>query len=187
MSLTFANKLTIGRILSVPFFIACLMYYTLEHDYLRYCALGIFLLAIVTDVVDGYVARVHHQKTTAGAILDPLADKFLLISAFICLHVVKEITVYPSYVPMAVLIVVISRDVILLLGSTIIYLVHGKIDIIPTKWGKATTFFQVVSIVGILLRLPIFPMAWYIVCFVTISSGLGYIRNGVKVLNATAH
>ena len=187
MNLTFANKLTIGRILSVPFFIASLMYYTPEHDYLRYCALGIFLIAIITDVIDGYVARVHHQKSTAGAILDPLADKFLLISAFVCLHTVKEITVYPFYVPIAVLLVVISRDVILLIGSTIIYLVNGKIDIVPTKWGKATTFFQVVAIVGILLRLPIFPVAWQAACFVTIISGLGYIRNGIKVLNATAH
>ncbi len=111
----------------------------------------------------------------------------MLISAFVCLHIVKEIAVCPFYVPLVVLLIVISRDVIILMGSAIIYLVNGKIDIVPTKWGKATTFFQVASIVGILLRLPIFPLAWHAVCFVTIISGLGYIRNGIKALNATTH
>ena len=148
MKLTFANKLTLGRILSVPFFIAALVYYIPERDYLRYAALIIFLLAIITDVIDGYVARRHHQKTKAGAILDPLADKFLLLSAFICLYRIKDIGA-PFYVPLAVLFIVLSRDAILLVGSMIIYIVNDGIDIIPTKWGKSTTFFQVVSIVGI--------------------------------------
>ena len=71
MPLTLANKLTIGRILAVPFFIATVVYYTPERDYLRYVALGIFCLAILTDVIDGYVARTQNQKTVAGAILDP--------------------------------------------------------------------------------------------------------------------
>jgi len=183
MSLTLANKLTIGRILAVPFFIASAIYYVPERDYLRYFALGIFLLAIITDVIDGYIARRHHQKTEAGAILDPLADKFLLISAFVCLYRVKELA--GSFgIPVSILLIVISRDAILLIGSTVIYMVKGGIDIVPTKWGKATTFFQVIAIIGILVRLPIFPIAWYAVACITTVSGLDYIRNGMKVLNA---
>src|SRR3989338_5889283 len=90
MSLTFANKITICRILAVPFLIATLMYYSLERDYLRFVALGLFLFAVISDVIDGYIARTRNQKTIAGAILDPLADKILLISAFICLSMIGE-------------------------------------------------------------------------------------------------
>ena len=86
MGLTFANKVTVGRILLVPFFIATVLYLSDSRPNLRYIALGLFLLAVISDVIDGYIARTHHQKTKAGAILDPLADKILLISAFICLY-----------------------------------------------------------------------------------------------------
>ncbi len=96
MSLTFANKITICRILAVPFFIATVLYYSPQRDHLRYAALGIFLFAVISDVIDGYIARTRHQKTRAGAILDPLADKLLLISATGCfdrLRVVEKIDV----------------------------------------------------------------------------------------------
>ena len=85
MKLTFANKVTIARILSVPFFITTTLYYSPVRSYLRYVALAIFLLAIVTDAIDGYIARTRHQKTKAGAILDPLADKLLVCTALILL------------------------------------------------------------------------------------------------------
>lgn len=182
-SMNVANKLTIGRVLAVPFFIATIIYYTPEREYLRVAGLAIFVIAILTDVIDGYIARKHHQKTIAGAILDPLADKFLLISAFIGLYFAEHLS-GPFTIPISILLVVISRDVILLLGSTIIYLVNHKIDIVPTRWGKATTFFQVTAIIGVLLRIPIFPVIWYGVALVTIISGLDYIRNGIKVINA---
>ena len=120
MPLTLANKLTIGRILAVPFFIASVIYYTPERDYLRYVALGIFCLAILTDVIDGYVARTQNQKTVSGAILDPLADKFLLISAFVCLYQVKELAL-PQSIPLSILLVVISRDAILIFGGVTTY------------------------------------------------------------------
>src|SRR3990167_6283888 len=85
LTLTFANKITIARILAVPFFISTVLYYHPARDHLRYAALGIFLFAVISDVIDGYVARTRNQRTRAGAILDPIADKLLLMSAFICL------------------------------------------------------------------------------------------------------
>ena len=185
MPLTLANKLTIGRILAVPFFVASIVYYAPEHSYLRYVALGIFCLAILTDVIDGYVARTQHQKTTAGAILDPLADKILLISAFTCLYQVKELAL-PYSVPLSILFVVISRDVILIIGAVTIYLVNHGIDIKATVWGKMSTLFQVVAIVSIFVRLDIFPAIWYVVAFFTVVSGLDYLRSGVKILNASS-
>ena len=79
MALTFANKVTVGRIILVPFFIATTLSISPEEPHLRWVALGLFMVAIISDVIDGYIARTRHQKTKAGAILDPLADKILLI------------------------------------------------------------------------------------------------------------
>ena len=183
--LSFANKVTIVRILSVPFFIATLLYYTPQKDYLRVTALGIFLIAIVTDLIDGYIARTRHQKTMAGSILDPLADKLLLISAFICLYKINGLLGNVKF-PLWFVLTVISRDVILLLGSMIIYLVHGNLSIVPTRWGKATTFFQILCILGMLLQIPTSFIVWYLTVALTFISGVGYIKKGIKVLNATA-
>ncbi len=184
MGLSFANKVTILRILAVPFFIATLLYYMPEREYLRQVALGIFLLAVISDVIDGYVARTHHQKTKAGTILDPLADKLLLISAFICLYKIRAL-LGPVRFPLWVVLSVISRDIILLLGAMIIYLVHGNLDIVPTRWGKAATFFQILCIFGILLQINFSFVVWYAAVILTFISGVGYIRKGIKVLNAS--
>ena len=78
-----ANKISTFRILSVPFFIACLLYYTPEKEYLKNLALVIFVLGVISDGLDGYIARKAKMQSTAGLILDPLGDKLLLISAFV--------------------------------------------------------------------------------------------------------
>jgi cardiolipin synthase len=182
MALNFANKITIFRILAVPFFIACVLYYSPQRDVLRYISLGIFLLAVISDVVDGHIARTRRQRTKGGAILDPLADKILLISAFICLYAKDNFPLGIKF-PLWVILFVISRDVIILLGSAIIYLVHGDLEIDPTKWGKFTTFFQTLSIIAILLQLKFSFIIWYITVIFTAISGLGYLRKGIKVLN----
>lgn len=183
MALTFANKVTIGRILVVPFFIGVILYYSPQRGHLRYAALGIFLLAVITDVIDGYIARTRHQKTRAGAILDPLADKMLLMSAFICLYKVG-VFFEAVHFPVWLVVAVISRDAILLLGAMIIFLVHGKLTIVPTRWGKASTFFQILSIMGMLLQWPHSYFIWYATIILTVISGVGYIRSGIKILNA---
>ncbi len=182
MQLTFANKVTIGRILIVPFFIATVLYYLPERDYFRYVALSLFLFAVVSDVIDGYIARTRHQKTKAGAILDPLADKLLLISAFICLMIKSEYFGRVQF-PLWLVVAVISRDVILLLGAMLIYIIHGKLNITPSRWGKLNTFFQVSCVVGIFLQWEISPVIWYVTVVLTTISCLGYIRDGIKVLN----
>lgn len=182
MPLTFANKITICRIVLVPFFIAALFYYSPEKEYLRYLALGIFLFAVISDVIDGYIARTRHQKTKAGAILDPLADKILLMSAFICLY---KIGVFLEAIrlPMWLVLAVISRDVILLLGAMIMHLLHIDFPIDPTRWGKATTFFQIVCVLGILVQWPFSQWFWYVTFVLTLISGIDYIRKGIKMLN----
>lgn len=183
MSLTFANKVTIFRIIAVPLFIATVLYYRADRDYLRFIALGIFCLAVISDVIDGYIARTRRQKTKAGAILDPLADKLLLISAFICLYVVSSKFPPGIRFPLWFVLITVSRDLIILVGSGLIYITQGDLDVVPTRWGKATTFFQVLSVVALFLQLPFSIIFWSFTVIFTVISGLGYLRRGIKILN----
>lgn len=182
MPLTFANQITLARILTVPFFITVVLYYLPASDHLRYVALGIFIFAVMTDVVDGYIARTQHQRTQVGAILDPLADKVLLISSFLCLYVIGHELPLMSF-PIWLVVAVISRDVMLLVGSALIFLLQGQLGINVSVWGKAATLFQVVSVIGLLLQWPWTSVFWYLAFAFTVISGLDYIRLGFNILN----
>ena len=182
MALTFANKITLCRILAVPFFIAALVSYTPERDYLRFVALGIFLFAVISDVIDGYVARRWRQKTKAGAILDPVADKLLLMSAFICLYFISPLF-NAVKLPLWFVVLVISRDFILLVGAMIIHIMNGDLEVEATLWGKVCTFFQVLTVLDILMQWKLSPAIWYITIIFIIVSAFDYVRTGIKVLN----
>lgn len=171
-----ANRITILRIILVPVFITSVLYHWL------YLALGVFIFAAITDGLDGYLARVRKERTQLGRILDPVADKMLLNSAFISLSLVSGLPDYldmPAYVPIAV----ISRDVIILLGAIVIYLLTQKINIRPTALGKVTTFFQMLTIMSLLLGFIYSNWSWNITVFFTILSGVDYIRIGAGQLN----
>jgi CDP-diacylglycerol--glycerol-3-phosphate 3-phosphatidyltransferase len=181
--MNFANKITLFRIISVPFFVACLVFYTPAKAYLRYLALAIFLLAIVSDVIDGYIARSRRQKTQAGAILDPLADKILLLTAFIFLYRVSK-TYLAVSLPLWLLLIVISRDIIILVGSAILLVTHKDTQITPTWWGKLTTFFQMCTVIAIILEYPKTWIIWGLAAVFTCISGIDYARRGINILNA---
>lgn len=178
-----ANKISIFRILSVPFFIASLMYYSPSKDFLRFVALGIFLSAVISDTVDGYIARKSKQKTKAGLVLDPLADKILLISAFICLHLTNGLPKGIRF-PLWITLIVISRDAIILLGAVVIYFIKQNLEIYPTRWGKLTTTFQMSSVIGVLIQFKLTYLLWIAAGFFTVISGIDYIKRGFKVLYA---
>ena len=180
-----ANKLSIFRILLIPPFVATIMYYAPERDFLRLFAIGIFFLAIFSDALDGYIARVRGERSEMGTFLDPLADKLLLITVFICLSIVKTLPARFKLAPWVV-IIVISRDAIIVLGSAIIYMVKGKIKIAPTILGKITTFMQMTTVLALLLQLRIFTLVLYVMILFTILSGLDYIRIGSRIFNGTA-
>jgi cardiolipin synthase len=179
----FANKISTFRILTVPFFIACLIYYAPQRDYLRLVALLIFSLAVISDGVDGYIARRTKIKSKAGLVLDPLEDKLLLMSAFVCLYFVQT---FPNGIkfPLWVTLIVISRDIIILLGTVVIYMVKQEINIYPTKWGKLTTVFQMSSALGVLLQFKFTHILWWGAVIFTIISGIDYIMRGFKILYA---
>jgi cardiolipin synthase len=157
------------------------MYYSPDKEYLRFLALGIFILAVISDAVDGYVARKAKLQSKAGMILDPLGDKLLLMGAFIFLSPMSKFTIT---FPLWVTLIVISRDLIILLGTMVIYMVKQKIDIHPTKWGKLTTTFQMSSAIAVLLQLKFTYVLWWIAVFFTIISGTDYVMRGFKILYA---
>lgn len=176
-----ANKISTFRILTVPFLIASLIYYSPERRYLRYVALSIFLLGVISDAVDGYIARKSKLQSKAGLILDPLGDKLLLMSAFIFLSPVSKLALT---FPLWVTFIVVSRDAIILLGTLIVYIVKQHIDIIPTRWGKLTTAFQMTSVIAVFLQFKYSYILWSFAVFFTVISGFDYIRRGFKVLYA---
>ncbi len=179
-----ANKISTFRILSVPFFIASLIYYSPERSYLRFVALGIFILAAFSDAADGYIARKAKQQTKAGLILDPLGDKLLLMSAFICLY--ANTTLSPRF-PLWVILIVISRDVIIILGAIVVYIVKQNINIIPTRWGKFCTLFQMLAVASVLLQLKSSPIFWWLAVIFTVISGVIYINRGFIILYAVVN
>ena len=184
--MTLANRITLVRFLLVPLFIGSLVYYTPEKDFLRRSAICIFFLAVTTDGLDGYIARTRSQKSSLGVILDPLADKVLLMSAYIVLAITQ--TLPESFrIPPWVTIVVISRDLFILFGSAIIYLVTQRLDVKPSVLGKITTFFQMITVLVVLCGIPLQLLFFGITAGVTLLSGLGYFRYGVRLLNGSSH
>jgi len=146
-------------------------------------ALGIFILGVISDAVDGYIARKSKQISKAGMILDPLGDKLLLMSAFISLAIIKD---FPNHIrfPLWVTLVVISRDVIILMGTVVIYMVKQTFNIMPTKWGKLTTTSQMLSVITVLMQFKYAYILWLIAVIFTIVSGMDYVKRGFKSLYA---
>ncbi|MCQ9206409.1 MAG: CDP-diacylglycerol--glycerol-3-phosphate 3-phosphatidyltransferase [Omnitrophica bacterium] len=170
-----ANKITILRILLIPLFISFILYSKWD------LALLVFFVAAISDAVDGYVARALSQRTELGKILDPIADKLLILSAFICFSVTTNPPMHlklPVYVP----IIIISRDAIIVLGALVIFFVKKELEVKPTMIGKVTTFFQMATVIAILLKTPVSPVLWNIAVGLTIASGIDYIIKGSRVL-----
>ncbi|MEK6655999.1 MAG: CDP-diacylglycerol--glycerol-3-phosphate 3-phosphatidyltransferase [Nitrospirota bacterium] len=170
------NLITLSRILMIPFFVNFLVY-----KYYGY-AFAIFLLAGISDGLDGFIARSSKQKTKLGTFLDPMADKLLLTASFVTLAALHLIPVWVS-------IIVISRDIIIIIGALMLILFQDDLKVSPSMTGKATTLFQIVYIVLLLLFIVIGknidnikPIMW-IMIGITIASGAQYIYLGFKLLN----
>lgn len=174
--MNWANRITIFRIILIPAFVTTVLYHRLD------VALVIFVMATLTDALDGYIARTFKQKTQLGAIMDPIADKLLIVSAFISLSMVAGLPGYlkmPIYVPA----IVISRDALILTGALIIYLHNGRIDVKPTIIGKITTFFQMLTIISVLMQFVYSNWIWNLTVVCTVVSGLDYLRIGASQVN----
>ncbi len=175
------NLLTLLRILLVPVFVILLI----QGFFLK--ALLVFFLAGLTDALDGFLARVLHQKTDLGLYLDPLADKALIITSFVTLSIM-------GMIPAWLAVIVISRDFIILLGISVMALMSIPFEIKPTVVSKITTAFQLLT-VFVVLALTHFlgtgGSRWVTALFwltglLTVISGLNYIRKGLKFVHQEA-
>lgn len=136
--LSVPNALSLLRIILTP-----LIAYAIIDNH-QALALGMMVLAGFTDMLDGAIARYFDQRTIVGAYLDPLADKLMLISAIVALFVNGK-------VPLFLFLAVIFRDVIIVVGAILYEVVTHKLEMQPTFTSKATTFFQIVLVIVVLL------------------------------------
>ncbi|MDP2755758.1 MAG: CDP-alcohol phosphatidyltransferase family protein [Nitrospirota bacterium] len=175
--LNIPNTLTITRIVIIPVFITSIIYK--RYDYSLY----LFIIAALTDMFDGLFARLKNQKTALGTFLDPLADKFLLVTTFVILSTY-------DLMPKWLTITVISRDIIVITGWFILYLITDTSTVEPTVLGKATIWMQsmLVAYVLIHINLPSLPdlppLLLWVTAGITIVSGLHYIYRGLKLTHA---
>lgn len=183
--LTLATQITIGRIILVPIFAACAVAYSLtkdETEFWRYAALTVFITASASDALDGYLAKHHNQQTQLGAWLDPIADKFLLLSALIVLSLVEW---GPNWrIPIWLTILVITRDVMVLCGCRYLKSRNGHLKIDPTLSGKICTVLQMIAIGWVMLKtVPLSPaIPASLAALATVWSGIDYYRMGYRQL-----
>jgi cardiolipin synthase len=186
------NVLTLVRFVLVPVF--ALMF--LQGKALS--ALVVFLAAGLTDVLDGLAARTWHQRTRVGTILDPLADKLLLSTAFILLTFVEA--GFSTTLPVWLTAVVLARDVIIVSGSLAIHALTGRKEFPPSAFGKMSTVFQVgtvflvifsnyvkasslsdVSGLAAAASPPVLSALFVVTLVLTVVSGVNYVLRGVRM------
>ena len=177
--LNLPNLITLLRIGAIPVFLILLV----DERYTE--ALIVFILAGITDSLDGLLARWLDARTTLGAFIDPLADKLLLVSSFVILAFLGDISRWLA-------VLVIMRDVIILIGYSVLFFVTGHaIEVRPTLIGKASTFFQLLTVIMALVALhnaawqiPLLRDASEILAGATVTiSGLQYLSRALRWFN----
>jgi cardiolipin synthase len=195
--MTTANKITVVLILMIPAFVTMAIYYgqSIQRgaplEWQRFAAIAIFLLAAVSDGLDGYVARRYNQRSSLGVILDPIADKGLLLSGIITLSISSWSEVDPEYgrFPAWFPVLVITRDAVILVGAVVLHLLNGKVLVKPNWTGKVATVMQMIAIAWVMLQLRFLPLFFVVICAgtFTLISGIVYVMDGVRQLQAEGH
>lgn len=187
--MTFASKITVGRLCLVPVFAWLAVRYGhtvalgVPDERLRWWALGVFIFASATDGIDGWVARRFNQRSRFGEIIDPIADKTLLLTGIITLSIV-DWGAHGWRIPAWFCILVIVRDFIILGGITILYFTRKMRQIRPEWVGKVCTVTQMVALGWVMLKFvpfdPIYPCL--LAAFFTVWSGWQYLVKGIRQL-----
>ena len=138
------NKLTVLRVILIPFFVAAVLFDEGDSQIFRYLAASIFIVASLTDMLDGKIARKYNLVTNFGKFMDPLADKLLVCAALICLVELEQL-------PAWMVIVIVSREFIIS-GFRLVAAEQG-IVIAASYWGKFKTTFQMLMIIVLILDL----------------------------------
>lgn len=192
--LTLATKVTLLRILGVPVFVLLTIYYTMSlrtgapQEMFRVAALVVFLAVALTDALDGYLARSRNEVTALGRILDPIADKLLLLSATLMLTRPGLPQLHPQ-LPVWFTLTVISRDVLLVAGALVVHHLAHTVAVHPRISGKIATFLQMASIVWVLSDAAVEVLPWLVgaAALFTLISGLHYTLDGIRQVEHVAH
>ena len=171
------NKLTIVRVCLIPFFVAALLFDHGNNYTMRIVANVLFIIASLTDLFDGKIARKYNLVTNFGKFMDPLADKLLVCSALICLIELGQL-------PAWMVIIIISREFIIS-GFRLVASDNGVV-IAASYWGKFKTTFQMVAVVLLILNMPalalITSFCVWVALALTIISLVDYIAKNYKIL-----
>lgn len=182
--MTLANQITILRILLIPVFVLFAVYYGRgvetgkPVEWHRLAAIAVFIFAAATDGIDGWVARRFGQRSRLGAVLDPIADKGLLLTALITLSLSRWTYEFPLWFP----VLVIARDAVIVIGCIVLKHLNGHLDVHPSWWGKSATAFQMIAIAWMMLQLPYYIYSVYVAGIITLISGIGYLMDGISQL-----
>ncbi len=177
--MTLANKLTWGRIAAIPLIAAGIVLYRPgETEWLRYAVIALFCAAIVTDALDGAIARGLNQRTKLGAFLDPLADKLLINVAFIFMAVQDGFAgAIPRWVPP----VILARDILIVVGARIAVGFSNLRVFNPRVLGKITTALQMATLLAVLLRIPFADKLTLAAVVLTVASCADYLWSGGRL------
>ena len=203
--MTTANKITIARIMMIPVFVMMAIYYgrSVQRgeplEWQRWTAIAIFIVAAASDGIDGYIARRFNQKSQLGMVLDPLADKGLLLSGIITLSVSNWAYEFPAWFP----VLVVARDVVILSGTLTLHYLNGSVRVRPSWTGKTATAVQMVAIAlcmlqwnwfekslaigGWTLTVGVLDLSVWLAGFFTLVSGFGYVVGGIAQLHDKGH
>jgi len=188
--MTWATRITILRLILVPVFVTFIITYDdtdPREEIWRYAAIGVFLLASISDAVDGHLARHWNQGSALGALLDPIADKLLLFAALVTLSLMPlgHLRPFPIWFPA----IIISRDALLLGGYCILRHFQVPVEIRPHWTGKVSTVFTLMAIGAVLFKLG----APAILCLCALGAGFAlvctiiYVRQGLSLLSHSGH
>ncbi|UCC97967.1 MAG: CDP-alcohol phosphatidyltransferase family protein [Phycisphaerales bacterium] len=199
VKLNWATRITIFRIFLIIPFVSCMLKTNdpalgdAGRSAMRYVAILLFLLMAISDAVDGYLARRKNQITKLGAFLDPIADKLLITSASLLLASQRG-HVEDFLLPPTVVVFIIGKDLFLLIGFVIVYLITSKIHIAPVFIGKLATALQLSMVAGILIApevsgfLPgwiwLLRILWWSAAGTALLATLVYIRGGSRYIEA---
>ena len=171
------NKLTVLRVILIPFFVAAVLFDEGDSQTFRYLAASIFIVASLTDLLDGKIARKYNLVTNFGKFMDPLADKLLVCAALVCLVELEQL-------PAWMVIVIVSREFIIS-GFRLVAAEQG-IVIAASYWGKFKTTFQMIAIILMIVDLkvlnPVTSLCTWIALILTVISLVDYIQKNHKVL-----
>ena len=199
VKLNWATRITIFRILLIVPFVSFMLKMNdpalgdLAHNAVRYISIFLFLIMAISDGVDGYLARKRDQITKLGAFLDPIADKLLVTSASLLLASQRG-HVGDFLLPPTVVVFIIGKDLFLLIGFVIVYLITSKIHIAPVFIGKLATTLQLSMVAGVLIAPEVSALLpgwiwflrflWWSAAGTALLATLIYIRDGSRYIEA---